>query len=130
MGRKHRHKAHGHYCWECGSRRPNEAFSGKGHARHICKKCQQRPAAELAYLQALRNLEQCGTWEGIIPRKRRKQFLPFLDHADPRIRALAREMQEQDLAARHRERMLMQERSGFLDDDGGDDGFDYPSAVF
>ncbi|MFV1968589.1 MAG: hypothetical protein ACC628_24475 [Pirellulaceae bacterium] len=40
------------------------------------------------------------TWEGIIPRKRRKSFERFLHHADPRIRDLAEEMQEEDRATR------------------------------
>ena len=33
------------------------------------------------------------TWEGIIPRKRRLPFAKFLNHDDPRIRALAEQMQ-------------------------------------
>lgn len=40
------------------------------------------------------------TWEGIIPRKRRKSFERFLQHDNPRIRALAAEMQDQDRASR------------------------------
>ena len=40
------------------------------------------------------------TWEGIIPRKRRKTFEQFLAHDDPRIRALAEEMRDEDLVAR------------------------------
>ena len=32
-------KKHGHYCRICGDYKPNEKFSGKGHARHICKAC-------------------------------------------------------------------------------------------
>lgn len=28
-----------HYCWKCGQYLANEKYSGKGHARHICKKC-------------------------------------------------------------------------------------------
>jgi len=32
-------KRRGHYCRICGSLRPNEAFSGKGHRIHVCKKC-------------------------------------------------------------------------------------------
>jgi hypothetical protein len=42
------------------------------------------------------------TWDGIIPRKRRKAFTQFLNHDDPRIRALAEQMQAEDLAARGR----------------------------
>ena len=39
-------KLPGHYCWACGCRRANEKFSGKGHARHICRECvsEQRAA--------------------------------------------------------------------------------------
>jgi Formamidopyrimidine-DNA glycosylase len=33
-------KRQGHYCKVCGERKANEKFSGKGHATHICKKCQ------------------------------------------------------------------------------------------
>jgi hypothetical protein len=40
------------------------------------------------------------TWEGIIPRERRKSFERFLNHADRRIRALAEQMQAQDQATR------------------------------
>lgn len=29
----------GHYCRICGRTRANEKFSGKGHAKHICKDC-------------------------------------------------------------------------------------------
>jgi ribosome-binding protein aMBF1 (putative translation factor) len=37
----------GHYCHVCGRYRANEKFSGKGHARHICKDCarEQKAAA-------------------------------------------------------------------------------------
>ncbi|MBR2767497.1 MAG: hypothetical protein IKD68_01050 [Solobacterium sp.] len=37
-------KRQGHYCIVCGRRRPNEKFSGKGHARHICRDCQKLTA--------------------------------------------------------------------------------------
>jgi hypothetical protein len=43
-----RNKKHqGHYCHVCGRYRANEKFSGKGHARHICKDCarEQKAAA-------------------------------------------------------------------------------------
>lgn len=36
----------GHYCRICGSTRPNEAFSGKGHKNHICKECSRLPKEE------------------------------------------------------------------------------------
>jgi hypothetical protein len=43
MPRKHRR---GHYCWRCGRVRPNERFSGVGHARHICRDCQRAERRE------------------------------------------------------------------------------------
>lgn len=36
-------KQQGHYCRVCGEYKANEKFSGNGHARHICKKCQSLP---------------------------------------------------------------------------------------
>jgi hypothetical protein len=35
-------KKQGQYCRICGRRRANEKFSGKGHARHVCKDCDQK----------------------------------------------------------------------------------------
>lgn len=42
----HRRRLPGHFCRICKRRRPNEAFSGKGHKTHLCKRCMQRPEAE------------------------------------------------------------------------------------
>jgi len=39
-------KRHGHYCRICGSLKPNEAFSGKGHRIHVCKQCARLPKEE------------------------------------------------------------------------------------
>jgi hypothetical protein len=102
MSRRKKQKRNlpGHYCWACGRRRPNEKFSGRGHALQICRDCGKLGPEELAYRQECRNLEGCMTWEGIIPRERRKSFGRFLNHADRRIRALAEQMQAQDQATR------------------------------
>ena len=43
---KKKRKLPGHYCWRCGRRRANERFSGKGHAKHICKDCVIEQRAE------------------------------------------------------------------------------------
>lgn len=32
----------GHWCWVCRCYRANEKFTGKGHAKHICKDCAQK----------------------------------------------------------------------------------------
>ena len=113
--RKRSRKPPGHYCWACNRRRPNERFSGRGHARHLCRDCSKLGAQELAYRQARRNLERCMTWEGIIPRKRRKTFEPFLGHDDPRIRSLAEEMRKQDMAERALLRADAEEEEAMLD---------------
>ena len=55
----------GHYCWVCDSIRPNEAFSGKGHTRHICKRCKQKPREEIERLQDLVNIEGFLTQQNI-----------------------------------------------------------------
>lgn len=41
MAKKKRQR---HYCKICGEIKANEKFSGKGHAKHICKSCQSLPA--------------------------------------------------------------------------------------
>ena len=69
--------------------RANEKFSGRGHARHLCKDCARLGKEELAYRQAVRNLERLVTWEGHIPRRNREQFRKYLNHKDERIRAHA-----------------------------------------
>lgn len=38
----------GKFCRICSQSRPNESFSGKGHRKCICKKCQQKPREEIA----------------------------------------------------------------------------------
>lgn len=40
---KKKKKLSGHYCKICGDRKPNEKFSGKGHAQHICSQCWSLP---------------------------------------------------------------------------------------
>jgi hypothetical protein len=44
-------KRHGHYCRICHSRKPNEAFSGKGHRIHVCKKCALLPKEKREEIQ-------------------------------------------------------------------------------
>ena len=45
----------GHYCRICGRQRPNEQFSGKGHALHVCKRCQAMPKSER---QVIENMDE------------------------------------------------------------------------
>ena len=39
-------KYRGHFCKVCRKILPNEKFSGKGHAAHICKKCIRKSKAQ------------------------------------------------------------------------------------
>ena len=43
MAKKKRYR--GHFCKVCENILPNEKFSGKGHAAHICKKCTTKQKA-------------------------------------------------------------------------------------
>jgi hypothetical protein len=113
MGRK---KGRGHFCWCCGGMRPNEAFSGGGHARHLCKECSKLGAEELAYRQEVRNIDRLLDGDGLIRRKTRKPFQRYRSHPNPRVRAYAAEVAAGDALgseelARHREAPPEQELS-------------------
>ena len=95
-------KRRGHFCWSCQQVLPNEKFSGKGHARHLCKKCSRLGKEELEVRQALRNLERCLDDFGHIRRRHRKQFESFLVHPNARIRQATEEIQE-SIDRRHQE---------------------------
>lgn len=36
----------GNFCWMCERMRPNEAFSGRNHGRHLCRDCASLPKSE------------------------------------------------------------------------------------
>lgn len=46
-------KRQGHYCRVCGEIKANERFSGRGHAKHICKSCASLPVLRRNELQYL-----------------------------------------------------------------------------
>jgi hypothetical protein len=82
-------KKSGHFCWCCRRRRPNERFSGRNHARHLCRDCARLPAEEREYRQAELNIERL-LHDGLyIPRRKRAQFDRFLAHPNARVRELA-----------------------------------------
>ena len=76
----------GHFCWACGRTRPNERFSGRGHARHVCRDCAKLGHEELAYRQGVRSIDQLIGPSGGVPGKHRKPFESFLSHTNPRLR--------------------------------------------
>lgn len=110
MPNRKRHKARktqsrgGHFCWCCGRVRANERFSGRGHARHLCRNCHQLGPEELAYRQAVRDIDRLVTFEsGLIRRKQRAVFARYLEHRNPRVRRYAEEVaafdrEQRDLA--------------------------------
>jgi hypothetical protein len=102
MGR--RKKCRGHFCWCCGRVRANERFSGRGHARHLCKDCAKLGKEELAYRQAVRNIDRLLDWNGVVRRKQRKSFEHFLSHPDARVRRYAEEIAADDARAREASR--------------------------
>ena len=55
---KKKKKHHGHYCRICGNHLPNEKFTGKGHARHICKSCQSLPQEVQADMRRCNEVER------------------------------------------------------------------------
>lgn len=53
-------KKQGHYCRICGARKANEAFSGKGHAKHICKECDALPQEKKNEMQLINRIGRAG----------------------------------------------------------------------
>jgi hypothetical protein len=122
MSPRHRkHRRHGHFCWSCGRMRANEKFSGRGHAQHLCKDCARLGKEELAYRQSMRNLQRSLTWDGRIPREKRRQFQKYLNHENERVRAFATEIETADAWARAKRR-LDQDLENFLDDLAAEQG--------
>jgi hypothetical protein len=80
--------------------RANERFSGRGHARHVCRDCSKLGKEELAYRQAARDIDRLLDWDGMIRRRQRASFERFISHPDERIRLYARDVAARDLQAR------------------------------
>ncbi|MHB9071749.1 MAG: hypothetical protein ACYC54_15425 [Sedimentisphaerales bacterium] len=74
-------KCRGHYCRICHCLRPNEAFSGKGHQIHICKRCARLPKEEreqIIYEEEIFNfLHQSHITEENISRLRKLVISPY-----------------------------------------------------
>jgi hypothetical protein len=69
--------------------RANEKFSGRGHARHLCKDCAQLGDAELKYRQAVHDLERITRYNGSLSRRNRRLLSGYLKHEDQRVRDYA-----------------------------------------
>lgn len=53
-------KKQGYYCRICGARKSNEVFSGKGHAKHICKECDALPQEKKNEMQLINRIGRAG----------------------------------------------------------------------
>jgi hypothetical protein len=98
MGKRRRYR--GHFCWCCSRVKPNEQFSGRGHAHHVCKRCSTLGREELAFRQHARNIDRAVSASGLIVRKLRTSFERFLSHPDPRVREYAEKVAVSDLRRR------------------------------
>lgn len=84
-----RRKRRGHFCWCCTQILPNERFSGRGHADHLCKDCSKLPREERAYRQEVRNIDRMLDWNGRAHRRQRESFARMLAHPNERVRRYA-----------------------------------------
>jgi hypothetical protein len=82
----------GHFCWSCSRSRPSELFSGRGHARHVCRDCSKLGKAELDYRQAIRNVDRgLHSPHGTSPRDRTFLEQAFR-HPNPRVQLYVAEL--------------------------------------
>ena len=107
----------GHYCRVCGSVRPNEAFSGKGHRNHVCKECTRMPKEERESLEQSEEifgfLKQSHISDGNVARLR-----TLAGSSNPRIAELASITLEVALVKPHKKlrlKFLARERRDLLE---------------
>jgi hypothetical protein len=88
----------------------NERFSGKGHARHICKACSKLDASEKQYRQALANLDRAYRHSyPFIHKSRQKWFDSLATSPNEKIRKLHADVTAQMAAEREERRRLREE---------------------
>jgi hypothetical protein len=106
----------GHYCWSCDRHRANERFSGKGHARHLCRDCSRLSKDELEFRQAVRDVNRATRW-GRLSRKTRPQVERFLRHASLRVQEYAAEVLKADREEREEWRRIREEEEAYYRDE-------------
>ncbi len=85
MGRR---RGGGHWCWSCQRTLANERFSGRGHARHLCKTCWRLPPEELAFRQVTLDIDRILSRAG---KKMMARLKRFREHPDERVRGFLAE---------------------------------------
>jgi methionyl-tRNA synthetase len=88
MPKKKRYR--GHFCKVCGRILPNEKFSGKGHAAHICKTCAKKPEDKRLEGIALNRIQRVYRY-GDLSRNNRKLLEDYSHSPNERVRSAAKE---------------------------------------
>lgn len=78
----------GHYCRICGRICPNERFSGRGHATHLCRECQKLPQIERDRVDLMQELEGY-LQQSHISDRNLSRLRKLSQHALPEISTLA-----------------------------------------
>ena len=86
-----------HYCKICGRYRPNEKFSGKGHAAHICKECAKIPLDKRNEMETINHINTISPW---MSKKERAWLQKMTKDKRENVR-LAAESAWKSLSARH-----------------------------
>jgi len=79
----------GQFCWMCGRSRPNEAFSGKNHGRHLCRDCARQPKAERDRESRIRDLYSILLRQRVISPKNIGMAVEWAGSEDPAVAELA-----------------------------------------
>ena len=80
----------GHFCKVCGRILPNERFSGRGHAAHICKACAKKPKEKRVEEIALNRISWACRY-GSLSRNNRRMLENYSHSPNERIREAATE---------------------------------------
>jgi len=88
MTKKKRYR--GHFCKVCGRILPNEKFSGKGHAAHICKKCAKKTKEQQSEEIALNRIYHVYQYQNL-SRDNRRMLEKYAHRKRERIRSAALE---------------------------------------
>lgn len=84
----------GHYCYVCGRILANERFSGKGHAKHICKMCSKLPMEVKRENADLNKIYKLARFSNL-SKENRKMLTKFVASGDTeKVRLEAKEMLE------------------------------------
>lgn len=80
----------GHFCWMCERSRPNEAFSGSGHRRHLCRECSRLPRPARERKERLDSLWGMLFGQRVISVKNVRMAMDWTGSEDPEVSEVAR----------------------------------------